>query len=294
MVLFLQDDEETRAVVDMFNRERIYAKVWVGEVDEGVSHYKPTHVVVSTQKPLDHLQSEVKWIVCGDVTLNKWATYIQNDNVVLATNSELALRDNRVVLKAANSDWSSTKLREKVVYLPNYYSLNPRVPVSKKRSDFLDVACFSVDNQWTQALAAIEYAGIVGRSLRFHTSCVSEQLSTLFKLVPHQLVEHPSMSKSEFLALLSQVDTALHVTSSEGLNIVACYVASGLPIVVSPEVTWASSWCQVEPANHEEMVIKLMKVTDWRLSPAMKVLNFRGLRAFCENSRSRWLQHIGG
>jgi hypothetical protein len=53
-------------------------------------------------------------------------------------------------------------------------------------------------------------------------------------------------------------------------------------------------WCQAEPTNSEDILLKLLKANDWRLRAAMKVLNLRGLRHFCEDSNRRWVKYLNG
>ena len=293
-------------------------------IDREVSKYQPTHVIIealwvvpSKFEVLQRLHPNVQWIVRGHSELPflaqegvamGWITqYVRFKNVKFAANSENSVRDIRAIVKAANPSWSQAKIIEKVPYFPNYYPFNLKVPaVKKSESEFVDIACFGairpLKNQLIQAVAAIEYANLQGKTLRFHTNAtrvetqgesVLRNLEALFEATPHQLIKHSWMPHEEFLKLLKQMDMALQVSFSETFNIVAAdCVVSGLPIVVSPEISWATSWCQAEPTNSEDIVLKLLKANDWRLRAAMKVLNLRGLRHFCEDSRRRWVKYL--
>lgn len=319
-----------RFIVNMLVKEGVDVKLVQvtdnNDIDREVTVYQPTHVIIEALwvvptkfAVLQRLHPNVKWIVRGHSELPflaqegiaiDWITkYVQYDNVMFAANSDASVRDIRSIVKAANPSWAYSKVCEKVPYLPNYYPHHLRSPGTrvKRDSGYIDIACFGairpLKNQLTQAVAAINYAELEGKILRFHTNAtrveqqggnVLKNLEALFAATPHELVKHSWMPHEEFLKLLKQMDVAMQVSFSETFNIVAAdCVVTGLPIVVSPEVSWATSWCQAEPTNSEDILLKLIKANDWRLKLAMKVLNLRGLRHYCENSRNRWLKYIG-
>ena len=320
-----------RFIIDMLKHDGIDVElvqvVDNNDIDREVTKYKPTHVIIealwvvpSKFEVLQRLHPNVQWIVRGHSELPflaqegvavSWITqYVQYQNVKFAANSEHSVRDIRIIVKAANPTWSYAKVVEKVPYLPNYYPHHIRVPAVKKKpeSKFVDIACFGairpLKNQLIQAVAAIEYANLEKKTLRFHTNAtrvetqgdpVLRNLEALFEATPHQLIKHPWMPHEEFLKLLKQMDMGMQVSFSETFNIVAAdCVVTGLPIVVSPEISWATSWCQAEPTNSEDILLKLLKANDWRLRAAMKVLNLRGLRHFCEDSNRRWVKYLNG
>lgn len=318
-----------RFIVDML--ESIHIDVHLvqvidnNDIDREVTNYNPTHVIVealwvvpSKFEVLQRLHPDVQWIVRSHselpflaqegVAINWLTKYVQYTNVKFAANSENSVRDIRAIVKAANPTWSQAKVVEKVPYLPNYYPYNLKVPAVKKKleSTFVDIACFGairpLKNQLIQAVAAIKYADLEGKILRFHTNAtrvetqgesVLRNLEALFEATPHELIKHPWMPHEEFLKLLKLMDVAMQVSFSETFNIVAAdCVVTGLPIVVSPEITWATSWCQAEPTSSEDILLKLLKANDWRLKLAMKVLNLRGLRHFCEDSKRLWVSYL--
>ena len=317
-----------RFIVDMLKEANIDVElvqvVDNNGIDREVTRYKPTHVIIealwvvpSKFEVLQRLHPSVQWIVRGHseipflaqegVAINWITQYVHYKNVKFAANSEKSVRDIRAIVRAANPTWSYTQVADKVLYFPNYYPYTTKVPsVKKTESEFVDIACFGairpLKNQLIQAVAAIEYASLKGKTLRFHTNAtrvetqgesVLRNLEALFEATPHQLIKHPWMPHGEFLLLLKQMDIALQVSFSETFNIVAAdCVVSGLPIVVSPEISWATSWCQAEPTDSESILLKLLKANDWRLRAAMKVLNLRGLRQFCEDSRRLWVKYL--
>jgi hypothetical protein len=115
----------------------------------------------------------------------------------------------------------------------------------------------------------------------------------LFRHVPHELVEHPWVAHRQLLELLRTMDIGLQVSFSETFNIVAAdYAVAGLPIVVSPEISWATPWCQAEPTDAEDIFRKMGRVTCWGLGWLFKRLNLLGLRRFSEDSKARWLYYF--
>jgi hypothetical protein len=317
-----------RFVVDMLNEQGIEAKVIEvvdnNCIDREVTRFKPTHVIVEALwvvpekfKVLHTLHPEVKWIVRGHsevpflavegVALDWVCRYVQIPSVSVAFNSFPALYDIRSIVQCATG-LKGKHLEDKVIYLPNYYPWNNRpTKRSKKEEDkYVDVACFGairpLKNQLVQAVAAMKYAEIKGKTLRFHvngTRCeqggdnVLRNIKSLFTHTKHELVEHGWLNHQDFLEVLSQMDIGMQVSFSETFNIVAAdMVVTGLPIVASTEIPWLSSWCQAEPTNSEDILLKMLKANDWRLNLALRVLNLRGLKHYCIESKRQWVTYL--
>lgn len=316
-----------RFVVDMLWADGIEAGsvevVDNNSIHREVTRYKPTHVVIealwvvpSKFEILQNLNPNVHWVVrthseipflAGEGIAIDWCCKcVEMPNVAVAANSAAAVRDMRRIVQAAHPGWSSEQIEAKVLDLPNFYPFHLRLPHGKKPDNFLDVACFGairpLKNQLLQAVAATEYAGFVGKTLRFHvngTRCeqggdnVQRNLRALFSNTDHQLVEHAWLNHKDFLDTLSEMDMGMQVSFSETFNIVAAdMVVSGLPIVTSPEITWVTKWCQAEPTNSEDIVAKMMRANDWRLKMTLRVLNLRGLKHYCEHSKMRWREYL--
>lgn len=319
-------------VVNMLAEQHIDVKLVQvidnNDIDREVHQYQPTHVIIEALwvvpekfDILHRLHPNVKWIVrlhseipflAQEGVAFKWIPkYVQFENVSLAANSLHALHDLRSIIRAANPTWDRQTLREKVLYLPNFYPHHKKCHPLKEENEFIDIACFGairpLKNHLIQAVAAIRYARIIGKTLRFHINAtrneqggnnVLKNLRALFNAVEadgHQLIEHGWMPHHEFLRLLRQMDMALQVSFSETFNIVAAdCVVTGLPIVVSPEVNWASSWSQAEPTDSDDILSKMITANDWRFRWALKALNMRGLRQFCERSKHVWLAYLRG
>ena len=298
---------------------------WVTVVDNNsihreVHHYKPTHcfiealwVVPEKFDELAPLCPDVTWIVRGHSEVPFYAQegvamewilqYIKHPQVYFAANSEAAYKD---ILALAISSGVSVN---KVLYLPNFYPQTEEQKRVKVPDEFLDVACFGairpLKNQLIQAIAAIQVAENLKKTLRFHVNGTrSEQggdpvvrnIRAVFNFTPHQLVEHNWMEHKQFKEVLGKMDLGLQVSFSETFNIVAAdMVVAGLPIVVSPEIVWTSPQCQAEPTNTADIVDKAMKALDGHSDhTTTQVLNLRGLKRYCEASKSKWLQYLAG
>lgn len=293
-------------------------------IDREVTEFRPTHVIIEALwvvpekfEVLQKLHPQVKWIVRGHSELPFLANegiamdwlhrYLDYENVVVAFNSKKSVRDIRNLVKTARPYWERQMVNDRVIMLPNFYPHARKNNLGLKTPDqYFDVGCFGairpMKNHLIQAAAAIEYANLMGKTLRFHVNGsrteqkgdnVLRNLRALFANSKHELVEHGWMSHEDFLAALRGMDMGMQITFSETFNIVAAdMVVTGLPIVVSPEILWTSTWCQAVPTDAEDIVLKMMKANDWRLKLALRVLNLRGLRHYCEASRAVWLEYL--
>jgi hypothetical protein len=294
------------------------------DIDREVTLFKPTHVfiealwVVPEKFTILHkLHPGVKWIVRGHseipflsqegVAMEWICAYVKHKNVIIAPNSPHSTRDIRQIIRAAHPHMSQEEVAEKVVCLPNYYPHKKMYKRKHKEKEHLDIACFGairpLKNQLMQAVVAIEYANIMRKPLRFHINAsrceqrgenVLKNLRALFDNTHHELVEHSWMEHHKFLKVLATMDISMCVSFTETFNIVAAdSVSSGVPLICSSEITWANSWCQAEPTDSEDILVKMLRIGDWRLQLASKVLNYRGLKRYCENSKKSWLAYLG-
>jgi hypothetical protein len=293
------------------------------DIDREVYAYKPTHVIIEAlwvvpQKfdVLQLLHPTVKWIVRGHSEIPflanegvamAWLTgYTQYKNVAIAANSKTSLRDLRCIIKASNPDWTDEMVRNKVLLLPNYYPYWKHSEERKEESRYLDVGCFGairpLKNQLMQAVAAIRFAMLKGKQLRFHINTtrneqggnnVLKNIRALFAGTGYQLIEHGWVTHKEFLRVLKQMDILLQVSFSETFNIVAAdSVVMGLPVVTSAEIHWVSPAAKADPTDSEDIIQKMLVVTDWRFRWPIEKLNQLGLRHYCEGSKRHWLHYL--
>lgn len=251
--------------------------------------------------------SEIPFLANESVGLSWFIRYLQYPNVSIAGNSETSVADLRGIIASAYPDWTEDQVNARVIYLPNYYPIDD-VDVdlrSKKIDEFLDVACFGsirpMKNQLIQAVASIEVARQMGKTLRFPINgtrvehggdSALKNLQSVLTLTGNQLVQHPWSNHDDFVDLLSTMDIGMQVSFSETFNIVAAdMVAAGLPIVVSPEIAWSSKWSQADPTDAKDIKSVMLRVIG-TLEKFIKALNVHALRDFVHKSKQLWLQEI--
>ncbi len=295
------------------------------DIDREVFQYGPTHVVIEAFwvvpekfEVLRKLHPTVEWIIRAHSELPFFANegvamgwlirYSRQANVLVAANSEPALRDFRGILQAANPSWSGDETERSVIFLPNFYPVEERHHAVEHFDTIvaIHVGCFGairpLKNHLLQAAAALQFAQEEGKFLHFHVNgSRTEQggdnplknLRDLFAATPQAaLVEHPWMTYPEFLAVLPQIDIGMQVTFTETFNIVtADMVCAGIPVVVSPEIRWCSSLSQVEPTDSQSMVRAMHRVTG-SFGSLAKGLNLKGLRRYARHAERVWLEYF--
>lgn len=316
-----------RLVVEMLQRSGVDAKlvqvVDNNDIDREVHRYKPTHVVIEGLwvvpekfEVLHALHPKVKWIVrvhseipflaMEGVALDWIAQYLFVVNVRVACNSHRLFRDiqnyEQEIAGRANKILDSW-----VLFLPNYYP--PRRPWWKHHHrDFLHVGCFGairpLKNQLIQAMAAIEWATRRGTPrLKFYMTyrdCeqggdqVLRNLRALFLHTRHELILGKWLPHDDFLRLMAILDVGMQVSYSESFNIVAAdMVSAGVPVVVSPEVSWASIGAYASPTSMESIVNAMDRVTSPYGRDGISWMNRRGLESYAQRSRTIWLDYLG-
>ena len=156
-------------------------------------------------------------------------------------------------------------------YLPNIYSASKYPIKSESKNDSLSIVCAGslrpMKNQVTQALAAIKYGNEVGKKVNFYCNMsrseggeeVKMALKGVFQFNKnHNLVSIPWLEHKDFLKFLTEMDLGMQVSLSESFNIVAAdYCYSGLPMVVSSEIRWASKNVVADTGDVDNIVEKL-------------------------------------
>jgi hypothetical protein len=230
-------------------------------IDKEVTKFKPTHVILeaiwcppSKFIELERLHPNVKWIVRihsevpflanEGIALDWIKQYLSYSNVFISFNSKQTNKEFKILLDS-----------DKIVYLPNYYPVNSHNNLKAKvktHKKSLHVGCFGairpMKNQLIQAIAAINFANQIGKTLYFHINGnrieqkgdnVLKNLEHLFKYTPHKLIQHPWLSHKDFIMLVQRMDIGMQVSMSETFNIVtADLVNNEIPVVVSQEIPW--------------------------------------------------------
>ena len=256
--------------------------------------YKPTHVSIQALV----IDSKTMVNLCRLFPHTLWNVRIHSKIPFLATDSVAfeylhGYLDDVIPFVpnfqiTTNNKETSKNLSEifnvKVPYLPNIYlpeALNLTDETYKgqnksiKKKDIIHVGCFGaprvLKNQLLQAVAALRYGAENDKVIKFHINTAegqsSEQQSVVKNLrdlfatqTNHELFEHAWIDHKSFANVVSTMDLGMQVSLSETFNFVtADFVNAGVPVVVSPEVSWMPSAFQADPTSTAE-IIKTMSV----------------------------------
>lgn len=288
------------------------------DIDREVTLFKPTHVIIEAYwvvpekfRILNKLHPNVKWIIrnhsnvpflANEGIAFAWTIdYLQIPNVYVSSNHKLCHRDFEAMAVATGE----RDLQDRLVYLPNYYPIDDIHPKTRIcSSGTLDISCFGairpLKNQMIQAMAAVEYARLQGKRLRFHINSnrvegrgdpILKNLREMFKRLPDaDLIEHTWLAHDEFLHLVSSMDMSLQVSYNETFNIVAAdSVACNVPIVTSPEVFWVHPMFHADPNDMMSIVNTMMRITKFKkFKKFLMMLNRYRLKMYNQNSERAW------
>lgn len=302
VVDLLNDLGHVAAVVDVVDNNCI---------DKEVTEFYPDIVIIEALwvvpekfDVLKRLHPHIKWVV----RLHSDIPFLANEGIAMDWIFKYVERN---VIIAVNNTRIDEELKnlidpDKVWYLPNYYPLVKRkVDIAKKDKTIIDIACFGairpMKNQLLQAIAAIIFANDKGLVLRFHINGtrveglgepILRNIRSLFENTHHQLIEHDWLEHDEFLRLIANMDISMQCSLSETFNIVSAdAVSQSVPIVVSPEVSWASEVGVANPTSSVSIVEKLKIVWSLRKLVVHK-LNYYNLNEFNKLSKEIWKRTI--
>ena len=283
-------------------------------IDRVITEFNPNVVIIealwvvpSKFEVLKKLHPDIKWVVrlhsdipfiAHEGIAIEWIYDCIQEHVIIATNSERIAQEIVDVFRVHNS----------VVVLPNYYPLSGIIPRHKLSSDgFIDVGCFGairpMKNHLLQAMAAIQFANIHKKILRFHINDgrvedkgepILKNLRSLFEHIEHELIEHPWYPHNDFLNLVATMDISMQCSFSETFNIVtADAVSRNIPIVVSHEIRWVDPLCQADPNSSIDMIKALTMV--WNGAKGNEhTTNYKRLMKHNEDVKNQWGYVIGG
>lgn len=313
---------------EMLQQAGVESKLFVAvdnnDIDREVRAYQPTHVIIEALWVVPHkfailqkLHPNVKWVIrlhsempflaSEGIAMDWVGDYSMFRNIIIAANAPRMLREMRFFLKHRN-DWTDSEVDEKLIYLPNFYPqeyLAPK-PINKDK-DFINISCFGairpLKNHMVQAIAAMEFASMLGKKLRFHVNAgriemkgdpVINNLKGLFEQVSHtdyQLVNHMWRTRDGFLELCGQMDVGMQVSFSETFNIVAAdLVSQGVPVVGCTEIPWFSKEYCADPTDSADILNKLVKA--YESSEINVALNQIKLTQYTNQTRDLWYQYF--
>lgn len=298
-------------VSDMLNEAGIPSAVELvndnNDIDRIVTEHKPTHVFIEALwvvpekfKILHKLHPHVKWIIrihsempflaLEGIAIQWIKEYVRMRNVFVAANSRRAQSD---LETATGAD---------ILYLPNFYPTDFE-RFQSSDSCFLNISAFGairpMKSQLSQAIAAIQFARELGMPLRFHINGtriehgdpVLKNLRALFAGERHvHLVEHNWLNHEHFVKVIRQMDIAMSVSLTETFSIVtADAVSQGVPIVTSPEVSWASKKSMARATDVQDIVSKMY---DNFNDKHIVKQNQKLLKRYSRESRRDWLNYL--
>ena len=291
------------------------------DIDREVSKYKPRFVIIealwvtpSKFSVLTQLHKDVTWIIRlhsempflanEGIALDWIGDYAGFNNVVIAANAPRALEDVRFFVKQ-KYNLSDNIVKDKVVYLPNFYPQDFKNKTLDKSKDTIDVACFGairpLKNHIVQALAAVKFADKINKKLRFHINSgriemnggpIVHNLQSLFihlNKAGHELVNHEWTPREEFLELCGLMDIGMQSSFSETFNIVAAdLISQGVPVVGSSEIPWINNLFCGKPVETNEIYRAML------LTYILPKINVRSnqifLKSYTDKTRKIWVK----
>lgn len=293
------------------------------DIDRVVTAHRPTHAIIEALwvvptkfAELRRLHPNVTWIIrlhsempfmAGEGMAMDWiGDYSGMANVIMACNAPRMLKEVRSYLRIRNG-WSEDITAQKVIYLPNFYPQAYTTKQPDREKNVIDISCFGairpLKNHLLQAHAAIQFAEVLGKRLRFHVNAgriemkgepMVHNLRGLFQQLAergHALINHEWAPREEFLRLCATMDMGMQVSFSETFNIVAAdLISQGIPVVGSVEIPWMTADCCADPTNSDDMVAKMIKV--WDDPSAVVSANQSALTEYTNQTVAQWLRQL--
>ena len=292
-------------------------------IDREVTKYKPTHVIIealwvtpSKFHVLCKLHPKVKWIIRlhseipflanEGMALDWLGDYIFYENVYIGTNAPRATKELRDFIKY-KVGWDNREIKNKVIYLPNFYPQEYKSKEYNKNKDTIDIGCFGairpMKNHLMQAIAAVKFADSIGKKLRFHINsgrveqkgdAVYNNLKSFFAHLSdsgHQLINHSWAPREEFLKICGKMDIGMQVSFSETFNIVAAdLVSQGVPVISSNELPWINPIFTCKPTETEQIYRTLLLT---HFFPKINLnTNQYLLRRYTNKTRKIWVKYF--
>jgi hypothetical protein len=282
-------------VVDMLTASGVQAKLDIAIdnncIDRLVNAYKPTHVIIEALwvvptkfDVLCKLHPNVKWIIrlhsempfmAGEGMAMDWlGDYTTYPNIIIGVNAPRMLEEVRVYLGIKNN-WDKKTIKERVIYLPNSYPQQYKTKSFNKSSDDIHLACFGairpLKNHLLQAFAALKFANIIGKNLKFHINAgriemkgepILHNLKGVFMQLAgtgHELIMHEWTPREQFLELCAKMDIGMQCNFSETFNIVSAdLISQGVPIIGCSEIPWSDPKFNAKPAFSDDICNALL------------------------------------
>ena len=163
-------------------------------IDRLVTKHRPTHVIIealwvvpSKFAVLIPLHPNVKWIIrlhsempfmAGEGMAMNWlGDYVTYSNIVIGINAPRMMDEISTYLKI-KMGWDDNKIKEKVIYMPNYYPQDYVTKEFNTEKEHLDISCFGavrpLKNHMLQAVAALKFAKKINDAVKSGTTNPAE------------------------------------------------------------------------------------------------------------------------
>ena len=293
------------------------------DIDREVTKYKPNIVIIEAFwvvpekfEILMKLHPRVKWVIRNHseipflsnegIAMGWTVKYLAHKNVIVSSNSHRATNNIRDLMRTKFPGLTEKQITEKTPYLPNYYPVNENpiyTDIFDIKKHHIDIGCFGairpLKNQLLQSIAAIKFAKLLGKKLKFHINGgrlegkgepILKNLVELFENDPNiELVQYPWLPYHKFIEVVRQMDMGLQVSFSETFNIVtADFVNNCIPVVGSDEITWMSDRYQADPTDADDIVNHMILAKGDARSFFFKNLNINGLKKYNDESVHHW------
>ena len=294
-------------------------------IDKLVTKHRPTHVIIealwvvpSKFYILTKLHPKITWIIrlhsempflAGEgIAMNWIGDYFTFPNIILGINAPRMMHEIKNYAKI-KMGWDKDKIKEKIVYMPNYYPQDYVTKEFNKDKKHLDICCFGavrpLKNHLLQAFGALDSCKILNKKLRFHINAgriemkgdaVLHNLRGLFiQLIDsgHEMISHEWRPREQFLELCATMDIGLQVSFSETFNIVgADLISQGVPLVGSNEIPWSCKEFNANPVDSKNIAEQIIKAYNF---PQQNVgINQKNLTNYTNNTRDIWVKYFNG
>jgi len=283
------------------------------QIENVINDNGPTHVIIESVfvMPIEFLRltnmfKKVKWFIRLHSDIGfffaefyglEWTKAYQNfDDITIAANNTEIIKN------------LSPQLKKDIIHLPNIYPDNYEYDNFniKKNNTEINIGCFGnlrlVKNQGFQAVLAMNFADIQKKKLKFHinvgkselrNNAVLTNLRALFKDSKHELVEHGWIQHNDFLKLIKTMDVGLQLSYTESFNIVACdFISCGIPILVSPTISWCPECYIASTIDMEECLDKLTTIYNSRNDIELKKIAIHRLLEITNIAKDIWKKFI--
>jgi len=259
-------------------------------------------------KWIGRIHCEIQFLASIHNSIKQIADYSNFKNVILGLNSPRAMREISIYLKLKNK-WTVNEVKDKVIYLPNFYPQIYNTKKINKNKEHIDIGCFGairlLKNHVIQIISAVEFADQIGKKLRFHVNAsriemendnIAINIKTLFEQLHnagHEMINHEWQPREEFLKLCNEMDIGMQVSISETFNIVAAdLISQGVPIVGSiGEIPWAIPEFSASYSDSKDITKKLHLAYNRPLENVQA--HQASLKSYTDETIKIWKEYFG-